>query len=214
MRKAQHTQDVKLCIVSRAQVVVCSVLGVPGQPGACCVCCLVSRVQLHTCAMCTLRNVLCAVQGICTKHSIGKSLYVQFTRKSTLHCAGCSVFLGQYALCTSYVVYSNQCAMCVQQARCAMLIAQMSCDLLCAECFSALLALYTNSAQYPDSVQCACSKQGGHCYVCSVCIVQMSCVCRVFLCPGCLVHKLCTAPHPCAMFVYTPCRVCNARCAQ
>ena len=132
MRKAQHTQDVKLCIVSRAQVVVCSVLGVPGQPGACCVCCLVSRVQLHTCAMCTLRNVLCAVQGICTKHSIGKSLYVQFTRRSTLHCAGCSVFLGQYALCTSYV-------------------------------------------EYPISVQCAGNKQGVQCYVCSVCIVQMSC---------------------------------------
>ena len=175
-------------------------------------CRVCNLISVH-CALCAMFCVQCKAYAQSTSY-IGKSLYVQFTRRSTLHCAGCSVFLGQYALCTSYVVYSNQCAMCVQQARCAMLIAQMSCDLLCAECFSALLALYTNSAQYPDSVQCACSKQGGHCYVCSVCIVQMSCVCRVFLCPGCLVHKLCTAPHPCAMFVYTPCRVCNARCAQ
>ena len=95
MRKAQHTQDVKLCIVSRAQVVVCSVLGVPGQPGACCVQCLVSCVQLYTCAMCTLRNVLCAVRGICTKHIMHRQiLYVQFTRRNALHCAGCSVFQG------------------------------------------------------------------------------------------------------------------------
>ena len=79
MRKAQHTQDVKL--VSRAQVVVCSVLGVPGQPGACCVWCLVSCVQLHTCAMCILRNVLCAVQGICTKHIMHRQILIRAIHK-------------------------------------------------------------------------------------------------------------------------------------
>jgi len=123
MRKAQHTQDVKL--VSRAQVVVCSVLGVPGQPGACCVWCLVSCVQLHTCAMCILRNVLCAVQGICTKHIMHRQILIR-----AIHKKECE------AMCTSYVVYPDQCAMCGQQARCAMLIAQMSCDSLYSMCFS------------------------------------------------------------------------------
>jgi len=54
--------------------------------------------------------------------------------------------------------------------------------------------------------------QYARCALCK-CRVRFA-VCRVFLCPGCLVHKLCTVPpHPCAMSVYLV-GVCNARCAQ
>ena len=89
---------------------------------------------------------------------------------------------------------------------CSVCIVQMSCDSLCAECFSAPFALNTNSAQYTQTV-CnvrAASKVGiaqyARCALCK-CRVRFA-VCRVFQCPGCLVHKLCTVPHPCAMSVY------------
>ena len=225
-------------------------------------------ISVH-CALCTLFCVQCKAYAQSTS-CIGKSLYVQFTRRNALHCAGCSVFLGPVyfvhqlrsvfqSVCnvraTSKVCDAKcaRCALCKCRAvRCAQCVLVTSllcaqalhrthtvcnvhttckvCNATCARCalckcraircvqnlsVPRLLCTQASSA-HPDSVQCACSKQGVHCSICSVCIVQMSCA-------FCCVQGVSVPRLPCAQALYSapslcivcvPCKVCNARCAQ
>jgi len=169
-------------------------------------------ISVH-CALCAMFCVQCKAYAQTTSCT-GKSLHVQFTRRNALHCAGCSVFLGPvyfvHQLCSVFESVCNatcaRCALCKCRAiRCVQNLSVPR--LLCTQASSA----------HPDSVQCACSKQGVHCSICSVCIVQMSCA-------FCCVQGVSVPRLPCAQAVYSappslcnvcvPCRVCNARCAQ
>ena len=171
-----------------------------------------------TLLVCTVHFVQCFV---CSARHMHKPHHAQANpctcnSQEGMHCivlvAVC--FWALFTLCTSYVVYSSQCAMLrVLGVHCANVVRFAVCRMFqCPVCFEHKLC-----SVHPDSVQRACSKQGVHCSVCSVCIVQMSCA---FCCvQGVSVHRL-----PCAQAVYStppslcnvcvPCRVCNARCAQ
>ena len=214
-------------------------------------------ISVH-CALCTLFCVQCKAYAQSTS-CIGKSLYVQFTRRNALHCAGCSVFLGPVyfvhqlrsvfqSVCnvraTSKVCDAKcaRCALCKCRAvRCAQCVLVTSllcaqalhrthtvcnvhttckvCNATCARCalckcraircvqnVSVPRLLCTQallSTQTVCNVRAArkvCIAQYAQCALCK-CRVHFA-VCRVFQCTGCLVHKLCLVPHPCAMPVY------------
>ena len=89
------------------------------------------------------------------------------------------------------------CSVCIVQCR----------AIRCAQCVLVTSLLCTQtllSTQTVCNVRAA-NKVGIAQYArCALCKCrERFAVCRVFQCPGCLVHKLCTVPpHPCAMSVY------------
>ena len=88
-----------------------------------------------------------------------------------------------------------RCALCKCRAFCCVQNVSVP-RLLCAQ---ALLS--TQTVCNVRAASKVCIAQYARCALCK-CRVHFA-VCRVFLCTGCLVHKLCTVPpHPCAMSVY------------
>jgi len=105
--------------------------------------CLLCLVPGFVCATSYVCNVHFAQCSVCSARHMHKAHHAQanpYTCNSQEGMRGnvlvAVCFWALFALCTSYVVYPDQCAMCGQQARCAMLIAQMSCDSLYSMCFS------------------------------------------------------------------------------
>ena len=158
-------------------------------------------ISVH-CALCAMFCVQCKAYAQTTSCT-GKSLHVQFTRRNALHCAGCSVFLGPvyfvHQLCSVFESVCNatcaRCALCKCRAiRCVQNVSVPR--LLCTK-----QALLTQTVCNVRAANKVCIAQYARCALCK-CRVRFA-VCRVFQCPGCLVHKLCTVPpHPCAMSVY------------
>jgi len=181
--------------------------------------CSVPGVVRATLLVCTVHFVQCFV---CSARHMHKPHHAQANpctcnSQEGMHCivlvAVC--FWALFTLCTSYVVYSSQCAMLrVLGVHCANVVRFAVCRMFqCPVCFVHKQALLTQTVCNVRAANKVCIAQYARCALCK-CRVRFA-VCRVFQCPGCLVHKLCTVPpHPCAMSVYTPCRVCNARCAQ
>jgi len=87
-----------------------------------------------------------------------------------------------------------RCALCKCRAFCCVQNVSVP-RLLCAQ---ALLS--TQTVCNVRAANKVCIAQYARCALC-ICRVRFA-VCRVFQCPGCLVHKLCTVPHPCALSVY------------
>ena len=135
-----------------------------------------------------------------------------------VHCDFVTCLLCAQALHRTHTVCIVRAAGKVCNAQCARCALCKCRAIRCVQNVSVPRLLCTQaSSAHPDSVQCACSKQGVHCSICSVCIVQMSCA-------FCCVQGVSVPRLPCAQAVYSappslcnvcvPCRVCNARCAQ
>jgi len=160
-----------------------------------------------TLLVCTVHFVQCFV---CSARHMHKPHHAQANpctcnSQEGMHCivlvAVC--FWALFTLCTSYVVYSSQCAMLrVLGVHCANVVRFAVCRMFqCPVCFVHKQALLTQTVCNVRAANKVCIAQYARCALCK-CRVRFA-VCRVFQCPGCLVHKLCTVPpHPCAMSVY------------
>ena len=166
-------------------------------------------ISVH-CALCTLFCVQCKAYAQSTS-CIGKSLYVQFTRRNALHCAGCSVFLGPvYFVHQLRSVFQSVCNVRatskVCDAKCARCALCKCRAVRCAQCVlvtSLLCAQALHRTHTVCNVHTTCKVCNATCARCALCKCRVHfAVCRVFQCTGCLVHKLCLVPHPCAMPVY------------
>ena len=172
-----------------------------------CLLCSVPGVVRATLLVCTVHFVQCFV---CSARHMHKPHHAQANpctcnSQEGMHCivlvAVC--FWALFTLCTSYVVYSSQCAMLrVLGVHCANVVRFAVCRIFqCPVCFVHKQALLTQTVCNVRAANKVCIAQYARCALCK-CRVRFA-VCRVFQCPGCLVHKLCTVPpHPCAMSVY------------
>ena len=163
--------------------------------------CLLCAQALHrTHSVCNVRatskvcNAMCARCALCKCRAIRCAQCVLVT---SLLCA--QALHRTHAVCNVHTTFKVCNATCARSALC-------KCRAIrCVLNVSVPRLLRTQtllSAQYPDSVQCVCSKQGGHCSVCSVCIVQMSCV-------FCCVQGVSVPRLPCAQTVYSAPSLCN-----
>ena len=151
---------------------VCNVRATSKVCDAKCARCALCKCRAVRCAQCVLVTSLLCAQALHRTHAVCN---VRATFKvCNATCARCALCKCRAFRCVQNVSVPR--LLCTQ----ALLSTQTVCNVRATS--------KVGIAQYARCALCKCR-------------VRFA-VCRVFQCPGCPVHKLCTVPHPCALSVY------------